>query len=402
MLRKNKDNGLDYKTINKFFYTSNNLLKFVYVLVIVLAILLLTYLVKEWKFISILGTFLSVISPVFIGFVIAWLLDPLATIFSKKMPRVLACILTYLIIFGGIILILVLTVPTFSSGISDIVSIVPEIVDDAQDFTTDFLENLGDSSQIESYKNTLLNKIEEVGGNLVNTLPNSIWNLGKGFVSGAANIILGIMIGFYLLFDFRKVEGHVLSIIPSSWHKGTKDLMSRINGKLRSYVQGVLLIMLLVFITQCIGFSLAGLSAPFLFAIFCAITDVIPYIGPWIGGAPAVIVGFTMDPMTGVFCLISVLVCQLLENNFYQPLIMGKTMKLHPVTIMLGLLIFNYFFGIIGMIVATPLIATIKIIFGFIIEHTEFGEKFSNYQENNKKKKTVTEKSTKDNLIKES
>lgn len=401
MFRKNnKFNELDYKAINKFFYTSNNLLNFVLVLVIILAVLLATYLIKEWNILGIIGTILSVISPVFIGFVIAWLLDPLATKFSHKMPRVLACILTYLIIFGGITLILVFTVPTFSSGISDIVSVVPDIVDNVQDFAGDFLENLGNSNQIENYKNTLLTRIEEVGSSLVNTLPNTIWNFGRGVISGATNIILGLMIGFYLLFDFRKFQGHLLSIIPKDWHKGAKDLMSRINGKLRSYVGGVLLIMLLVFITQSIGFSLAGLSAPFLFALFCAITDVIPYIGPWIGGAPAVIVGFTIDPMVGVFCLVSVVVCQLLENNFYQTLIMGKTMKLHPVTIMLGLLLFNYFFGMIGMIVATPVIATIKIIFEFVMENSSIGEAFNNYQENNKK--TKTEKSTKENLIEES
>lgn len=398
--RNNKNNELDYKAINKFFYTSNNLLNLAIILVIVLAILLVTYLIKEWKILAIIGTILSVISPVFIGFVIAWLLDPLATKFSHKMPRVLACILTYLIIFGGIILILVFTVPTFSSGVTDVVSVVPDIVDNVQDFASDMLENLGNSSQIESYKNTMLDKIESVGTNFASTLPNAIWNFGRGFISGATNIVLGLMIGFYLLFDFRKFQGHLLNLMPKSWHSNAKDLMSRINGKLRSYVGGVLLIMVLVFITQSIGFSLAGLSAPFLFALFCAITDVIPYIGPWIGGAPAVIVGFTIDPMVGVFCLVSVVVCQLLENNFYQPLIMGKTMKLHPVTIMLGLLLFNYFFGMIGMIVATPLIATIKIIFEFIMEHTALGEKFSNYQENNKK--TMKEKSTEDNLIKES
>ena len=400
MLKKNKDNELDYKAINRFFYTSNNLLNFVLVLVVILAILLATYLIKEWNLLGILGTILLVISPVFIGFIIAWLLEPLATKLAKKMPRVVACILTYIIIFGGIILILAFTVPTFSSGISDIVSVVPDIVDNAQDFASDMLENLGDSKQIESYKDTILDKIETVGTNLASTLPNAIWNFGSGVVSVATNIVLGLMIGFYLLFDFRKFQGHLLSIIPRDWHEGAKDLMSRINGKLRSYVGGVLLIMVLVFITQSIGFSLAGLSAPFLFALFCAITDVIPYIGPWIGGAPAVIVGFTIDPMVGVFCLVSVLVCQLLENNFYQPLIMGKTMKLHPVTIMLGLLLFNYFFGMIGMIVATPVIATIKIIFEFIMEHSSLGEKFNNYQENNKK--TMKEKSTKENLIEES
>ena len=401
MFRKNnKSDELDYKAINRFFYTSNNLLKFILALVIILAILLATYLIKEWNILGIVGTILSVISPVFIGFVIAWLLDPLATKLSTKMPRVVACILTYVIVFGGIILLLAFTVPTFSSGVSDIVSVVPELVDNAQDFASDMLENLGDSKQIESYKDSILDKIETVGTNLASTLPNAIWNFGSGVVSVATNIVLGIMIGFYLLSSFRNFQGHLLSIIPRDWHEGVKDLMSRINGKLRNYVGGVLLIMVLVFITQSIGFSLAGLSAPFLFALFCAITDVIPYIGPWIGGAPAVIVGFTIDPMVGVFCLVSVLVCQLLENNFYQPLIMGKTMKLHPVTIMLGLLLFNYFFGMIGMIVATPVIATIKIIFEFIMEYSSLGEKFNNYQENNKK--TVKEKSTKDNLIKES
>ena len=400
MFRKNKDNELDYRAINKFFNTSNNLLKFVLALVIILAILLATYLIKEWNILGIIGTILSVISPVFIGFVIAWLLDPLATKLSTKMPRVVACILTYLIIFGSLILILAFTVPTLSSSVSEIVNVIPDIVDNAQDFASDVLENFGDSKQVESYKNTMLDKIESVGADFASTLPNSIWNFGKGVISGATSIVLGLMIGFYLLFDFRKFQGHLLSIIPKRWHSNTKDLMGRINGKLRSYVGGVLLVCFLVFITQSIGFSLAGLKAPLLFALFCAITDVIPYIGPWIGGAPAVIVGFTINPMVGVFCLVSVLVCQLLENNFYQPLIMGKTMKLHPVTIMLGLLLFNYFFGMIGMIVATPVIATIKIIFEFIMEYSNLGEKFYNYQENNKK--TVKEKSTEEHLIEES
>ena len=400
MFRKNKDNELDYRAINKFFNTSNNLLKFVLALVIILAVLLATYLIKEWNILGIIGTILSVISPVFIGFVIAWLLDPLATKLSSKMPRVVACILTYLIIFGSLILILAFTVPTLSSSVSEIVNVIPDIVDNAQDFASDVLEKFGDSKQVESYKNTMLDKIESVGADFASTLPNSIWNFGKGVISGATSIVLGLMIGFYLLFDFRKFQGHLLSIIPKRWHSNTKDLMGRINGKLRSYVGGVLLVCFLVFITQSIGFSLAGLKAPLLFALFCAITDVIPYIGPWIGGAPAVIVGFTIDPMVGVFCLVSVLVCQLLENNFYQPLIMGKTMKLHPVTIMLGLLLFNYFFGMIGMIVATPVIATIKIIFEFIMEYSNLGEKFYNYQENNKK--TVKEKSTEEHLIEES
>ena len=110
------------------------------------------------------------------------------------------------------------------------------------------------------------------------------------------------------------------------------------------------------------------LKAPLIFALFCALTDVIPYFGPYIGAIPAVIVGFAVSPITGICSIVAILVVQLLENNFYQPLIMGHTMKLHPVTIMLGLLIFQHFFGIIGMIVATPVIAAGKVIFTYLDE----------------------------------
>ena len=109
--------------------------------------------------------------------------------------------------------------------------------------------------------------------------------------------------------------------------------------------------------------------------------DIIPYFGPYIGAVPAIIVGFTVSPLTGILCIVSILVVQLLENNFYQPLIMGHAMKLHPVTIMASLLIFQHFFGIIGMVVATPVVASIKVIFMFINEKVNIFEKI--VKENN-------------------
>ncbi len=146
------------------------------------------------------------------------------------------------------------------------------------------------------------------------------------------------------------------------------DLTARFDNTLRKYVTGVLLIMCLVFITQSIGFALAGLPAPLIFALFCAITDVIPYFGPYIGGIPAVIVAFTISPVVGIWTIVAILIVQNLENNFYQPLIMGHAMELHPVTIIVGLLLFGHYFGLVGMIFATPIMACIKILAEFIKE----------------------------------
>ena len=165
-----------------------------------------------------------------------------------------------------------------------------------------------------------------------------------------------------MLLDFNNVRAHLLNFIPKKVHAEIITITDKLNKMLKNYVQGTLLIMLLLFVCQSIGFTLAGLKAPLVFGLFCAITNIIPYFGPYIGGIPAVIVGFTMDPLTGVFCLTSVIICQFLESYFLNPVVMSKTMKLHPVTIMIGLLLFGYFFGILGMILSTPVIACTKLI----------------------------------------
>ena len=81
------------------------------------------------------------------------------------------------------------------------------------------------------------------------------------------------------------------------------------------------------------------------------------------------LVAFTQDVATGIIVLAAIMVVQFVEGNFVQPLVMSKTMKPHPVTILIGLLLFGYFFGVVGMIIATPLIAVIKSVVLFIEEN---------------------------------
>ena len=127
-----------------------------------------------------------------------------------------------------------------------------------------------------------------------------------------------------------------------------------------------------VFIITSIVFAIIGLKSPLLLGLFCGITNVIPYAGPYIGGAPAVIVGLSQGIPTGIFTFLVVALIQFLEGNFLQPLIMSKTTKLHPVTIMLGLLIFGYFWGIMGMVLSTPIIAAAKAIIVYLDEKYDF------------------------------
>ena len=373
MFKNLQDKDVDITSLNHILKTSKKLINIGYFMAIVCLILLGTYLLKEWNLLKYIGEFIVVISPIFIGFIIAWFFDPFVTwLNKKKVPRIVGCILVYLLLFGVLSLIIYLLVPALISQVKDFVNAAPNIFNEITDFIIRMIKRLDLNSMIniKVLKKNILDTIMDFGLSIGSEMPKYLFDLGKSLISGGLSVILGLMIGFYLLFDFERANKGLYAIIPVKWKDGYKDLTNRINTSLRSYVQGVLLVMLLVFITQSIGLTIAGLKAPILFALFCAVTDIIPYFGPYIGAIPAVIVGFTISPITGICVIISIVVVQLLENNFYQPLIMGHTMKLHPVTIMLGLLLFEHFFGILGMIIATPCIACIKVIALFILERT--------------------------------
>ena len=369
----NKEKEVDITSLNHILRVGKNLIDIGYIMAIVCIILLGTYLLKEWNIFKYIGELLMVISPIFIGFLIAWLFEPLvSSLQSRKLPRIVGCILVYLVLLGSLFLIIYLFVPSLVYQVKDFVTAAPKIFEDITDFIIGLVEklNLGSLVKVDNLKENVMKNITEWGLGIGSDVPKYLLSVGKSIISGGFNFSLGLMIGFYLLFDFDKVNHTIYSLIPTTWKENYKELTHRINTSLRSYVQGVLLVMFLVFITQGVGLSIAGMKAPILFALFCAVTDIIPYFGPYIGALPAVIVGFTISPLTGVCVIISILVVQLLENNFYQPLIMGHTMKLHPVAIMAGLLIFQHFFGIIGMVIATPCIACCKVILVFILEQT--------------------------------
>lgn len=371
MFKRRNDNEIDIASLNQILRTGKRLINIGFFMAIVCLVLLGTYLIKEWKILTTIGEIIHVVSPIFIGLLIAWLFEPLVTkLEKKKVPRLVGCILVYVLLIGMLFGISYLFLPSLLGQVKDFIGAAPSIFDDLTNFALKLVETVDPNGlvNINDLKHEITNVISKFGMSIVSDIPKYIVAVSKGVISGGLNFVLGLMIGFYLLFDIHKVNKTITRIIPKEWVEPYNELTNRINTSLRSYVQGVLIIMLIVFITQTIGLTLAGLEAPIVFALFCALTDIIPYFGPYIGGVPAVIVGFTISPITGICVLIAIIIVQLLENNFYQPLIMGHTMKLHPVTIMVGLLIFQHFFGILGMVIATPVIACLKVLTEFINE----------------------------------
>ena len=375
MLRKEpKKEPLNVEKVNEGIDLLNKILKILFIVLIVGAVMIITYVFKEWKIIAFLKAFLKVLSPLFIGIIIAWLFNPIVTFLTKhKFNRVWATIVVYTIFIALLVVLLVNSVPIVTSQINDFINIVPKITQNLSELISRLIKIfepvLGNNSA--SIKQEIFSSIIQVGKDITVKFPDKIVEIATSLISGFGTFLLGLFIGLYMLFDFDNVSKIFISILPNKWKEDARNLMDLSNKTLVSYIQGILITITLVFIGNAIGFSIAGLKAALLFALFCGVTNAIPYVGPYIGAIPAAIVGFTQGIPVGIIVILSAVIVQLLDNVIFTPLVQSKGLKLHPVTVIISLLIFGKLFGIFGMIFAVPIVAIIKVIFNYFNDKYE-------------------------------
>ena len=372
MLRRKNSNKIDYDNLNEVIDISKRILKVTLYLIILALVVLCIHLGKEVKIFSFIINILKVATPFFIGIVIAWLLDPIVTWLSKKkVKRTIGSSFVFLIFIAVLYLFFRLLVPMLYSQINDFVGILPSLFTKVGNFIGTTFSNLaGSGLDLSSVEQSIYDGVEKIAINLTTDLPTTVIGFMTGLVSSVGTFLLGLVVGFYLLIDFDGVK-HILDFFPRKWHYSINKVCGELNTTFKAFVQGTLLIALVVTILSWILFKAIGLPSPMLFGLIAGITNIIPYIGPWIGGALAAIVGFTVSPLVGILTIVVVFLVQQVDNIVLHPVIMSKTVHLHPVTIMITLLIFGYFWGIIGMILSTPIVAGLKIILNAIDERYE-------------------------------
>lgn len=359
---------INYKKVNEVVSLTSKILNLVYIAMIIGIIFIATLLIKEWGILKFVMTILKVATPFFIGFVIAWLFNPLVVkLENRGWNRAIASMVIFLVFILIIFAFFSMLIPTIYTQLNDLIASLPGIFNSLKNWITNFLNNFNSSDMVDvaSIEANIFKTMEDLGTNITTNLPSMIMNIVGVVFSGLGTMAISLVVGLYLLFDFNNATDHLLKYIPKTHKYEIETLINQIGEELRKCVRGTLTIACMVFVCDSLGFALAGLKAPILFGLLCGITDLIPYIGPYIGGAAAVIVGFSQNPMTGIIVLSVAVVVQLIENYVLQPVVMSKTVELHPVTIIIGLLIFGHFFGIIGMILAMPIMSLIKVVYRF-------------------------------------
>lgn len=358
-------NNIDNNKVNDVLSLSKKILKLVYIVMIIGIIFLVTLLIKEWGILKFILTILQVATPFFIGFAIAWIFNPLVIKLEEKgIKRYFAVPIVYIVFIGILFMFFYFLIPTIYDQLNDLITSIPNILNQIENFIKNILNSF-DGIDVTTIQNNIFSTIESIISNVTTNLPEFILNSVGSIFSGIGTVLISLVIGIYMLFDFNNINKYLMKFIPKKYKDDVSTLITQMGTEVRKCVNGTLLVAFLVFVGDSIGFIAVGLKAPVLFGLLCGITDLIPYIGPYIGGIAAVIVGFSQSTLIGVITTIIVIVVQLIENYVLQPVVMSKTMKLHPVTIMIGLLIFGHFFGILGMVLATPTIALCKVVYRF-------------------------------------
>ena len=365
---------IDIGEVNEVVDWGKKILKLTYTVMIIGLVLCVFLFFKSFGVFTVIGDAIKICTPLLIGFIIAWLFNKLEKkLQSKGVNKVLSALIIYAGLFVILFIIIRVFIPLIYSQLNDFVGLVPNIINSITKFITGVFDNLTtDIIDLTSTKEALLQNLSTSISDLAVGLPSTLLNFVVGLFSAFGILGLGLVIGIYMLMDFDKLMSTFLKIIlPKKYETEVYTLLKDIGVEVRHCVNGTLLVALMVFVCDTIGFTIVGLNGALLFGLFCGITDLIPYIGPYLGGAVAAIIGFTQSPIIGVGVIIIAVIVQLVENYVLQPVVMSKATQLNPIIIMVALLLFGKFFGIFGMVFAMPILSIVKVIVLFFVDKYE-------------------------------
>jgi predicted PurR-regulated permease PerM len=356
----------------------------------------LYFIVKNFDWIiatgyDIISSLLAALSPLFIGLIIAYLLNPLVSIIDRQLvsrllerripddpikaekrrnlSRFFSVLITFIlvlaaitaIIYGFAVMILGQFVFTdFSSMLDGLVKTFTDYEAQIQHWMSSNLPSGMVSDKFLDLANLILGWISN------NFSASSAMATITGAVGSAVNVVIGAVISIYLMKDkdfFLSLWRKFLHLTLSQRANATvSETISEINGVTSMFVRGALLDSLIVAILSSIGLSIVGLDFAVFIGVFAGIANIIPYFGPIIGMVPAFIIGLLTENFThGIMAVVVLVVVQQIDSNIVYPKVVGSTTGLHPLMVLLAVSIFGYFGGIIGMILAVPLAGILQV-----------------------------------------
>lgn len=347
----------------------NKYIKYRDILVIVLIALVGYKLIDNYQmFLNLISTTMSVISPFIYAMIFAYCINPIMNLFERKlkMKRGVSILSTYLLIGGAIVIGALYIVPSIVDSIISITSEIPKYMETVQGWINEALKNQNLYDLINS--TGLLDNISVISGKMSSIIIGILDGSVSSIVSITTNVVkigFGFLISIYILLDKERfiTEVKTLTYMILKEEKGTKliGLVRTYHEMIGKYIGTKAIDSAIIGVLAFFGLMIIGAPYTPLLAIIVGVTNMIPYFGPFVGEVVGAAVGIFVSPAMAITIFVFLLALQQFDAWYLDPKLIGDKVGVKPFYIILAVTIGGGFFGPIGMLLASPTMATINI-----------------------------------------
>ena len=309
-----------------------------------------------------------ILAPLLLAVVIVYMLNPFVTWLNKRgTPRVVGAILGFLVFFSAVTLLAIVLLPDIVAQAQGFVETFPALYDNSIQQVHDLADSLGFSGvtiwnydQLVDYLNDPENRSA-----LLDVSLDLLGSVTAGIFEFILVFLVGPVLAFYFLIDLPSVQRRLVEIFPEDRRTEAAFVGRQVNAALGGFLRGQLVVALMVGIMLSVGYRIIGLEFWLLIGLIGGLLNIVPFLGPWVGGALGVLVAIsTGDVSTAIWAVVVAVIVQQIDNNFVSPTVLRATVRLHPTVTLLVLVLGGALVGIWGVIIAVPLTATLKILIG--------------------------------------
>jgi predicted PurR-regulated permease PerM len=322
-----------------------------------------------------------VLPPLLIAVAVVYLLNPLVSALERRgVPRMAGAGIVYVLFLCIMALVISLLVPVVTRQITQVIDHFPDYLADAQAWVRRVAARFGqepdfrlDAEQVRQWLSAGENR------QVVTRYLTGLRSVTTSVISGIIIFVIGPIMAFYLLVDLPRLHRGVMALIPPGRRQELQGLMDRIGQAVGGFFRGQLLVALFVGVASSIGLWAIGLPFWLLVGMVAGVFNLVPLVGPFIGGGLAVVIALISgQPLKALWAALILLAVQQIDNHLISPNVMSRTVQLHPVVVMLALLVGASFAGLFGMLVIVPLVAVAKIVFLFIwSKYVDYGDELT-------------------------
>ncbi|MFT8338217.1 AI-2E family transporter [Schleiferilactobacillus harbinensis] len=339
---------------SKLFYWS--------VQILVIATLVWVFSQIGWVFTPIATFFSTLFGPIIAAGFLFYMLNPLVKLLMKlHVPRRMAIVLLFVLLLAAVALVFAAIIPNLIEQVTQVVDNFPGFLSELRKSSTAFLNtpllrrfNLTESlTQLKLDPATIL---RSVLSGVSNNIGGVVSSVGSVVISA---ITVPVML-YYFLQDGHKLIPNIQRFFPNRLNDQISDVLTKMNETISHYVAGEAVELLFVGTFTGLGYLIIGMPYALLLGVVAGFMNIIPYLGPYIGLAPALIIASTISWEQAALVCVVVVIVQQLDGNFIYPNVVGKALDIHPLTIIILLLVVGNLWGIIGMIIGVPIYAVVK------------------------------------------